>query len=123
MLSTLNKLKMVMVASSPLLRGGSAQKQALGDKVDFMNEAIFKELTGKYAKTVPQIMLNWQICRKVGVIPKTEKLDHLNDNFNITDFQILEEDVEKIESLDKNGKIKAYHLKNTPLWRGEDPLA
>ena len=75
-----------MVASSPLLRGGSAQKQALGDKVDFMNEAIFKELTGKYAKTVPQIMLNWQICRKVGVIPKTEKLDHLSDNFNITDF-------------------------------------
>lgn len=86
MLKTLKQLKMVLIASSPLLRGGAAQKQALGDKVDYMNEACLKELSNKYAKTVPQILLNWQICRGVAVVPKTEKLDHLNDNFNITDF-------------------------------------
>jgi len=28
-------------------------------------------------------------------------LDHLNDNFNITDFQLLEEDVAVLENLDK----------------------
>ena len=122
MIKTLKKLKMVMVASSPLLRGGAAQKQALGDKIDYMNEAVLKEISQKYAKTVPQVILNWQICRGVGVVQKTEKLDHLNDNFNITDFEILEEDLQRLEGLDKNGKVRAYQLKSTPVWRGEDPL-
>jgi diketogulonate reductase-like aldo/keto reductase len=35
-------------------------------------------------------MLNYQITRGVAVVPKTEKADHLSDNFNITDFELLE---------------------------------
>lgn len=84
------KLKMVMIACCPLLRGGKDQKQPLGDKVDYMAEPTLKEIALKYAKTIPQIILNYQICRGVAVIPKTEKVDHLNDNFNITDFELLE---------------------------------
>ena len=49
-------------------------------------------------------------------------MDHLNDDFNITDFQLLEEDVNMLESLDKEGKVKVYQLRNLPSWRGEDPL-
>jgi diketogulonate reductase-like aldo/keto reductase len=65
------KLKMVMIAYSPLLRGGKDQKQPLGDKVDYMSEPILKEIAIKYAKTIPQVILNYQICRGVAVIPKT----------------------------------------------------
>ena len=76
----------------------------------------------KYAKTIPQVILNYQICRGVAVVPKTEKLDHLHDNFNITDFQLLDEDINTLESLDREGKVKVYQLKNTPIWKGQDPL-
>lgn len=79
-------LKIAMIAYCPLMRGGKDQKQPLGDKIDYMSEPILKEIALKYAKTIPQIILNYQICRGVAVIPKTEKADHLNDNFNITDF-------------------------------------
>ena len=96
MLATLKKIKMTMVAYCPLMRGGAAQKQPLGDKIDYINEPILKELSNKYAKTIPQIVLNWQICRGVAVIPKTEKADHLNDNFSITDFELMEEDSQKL---------------------------
>jgi alcohol dehydrogenase (NADP+) len=116
------KVKMVMIAYCPLMRGGKDQKQPLGDKLDYQTDAALKELSIKYAKSIQQIILNYQICRGVGVIPKTEKVDHLNDNFNITDFQLLEEDVNTLEKLDKEGKAKVYQLKNLPLWRGEDPL-
>jgi diketogulonate reductase-like aldo/keto reductase len=58
----------------------------LGDKIDYMAEPSLKELSSRYAKTIPQILLNYQICRGVAVVPKTEKLDHLRDNFGITDF-------------------------------------
>lgn len=110
------------VAYCPLLRGGKDQKQPLGDKIDYMGEHTLKDLSIKYAKTIPQVILNYQICRGVAVIPKTEKLDHLNDNFNITDFQLLDDDVKSLESLDREGKVKIYQLKNIPIWRGEDPL-
>lgn len=79
-------LKMVMVACCPLMRGGKDQKAPLGDKIDYMADPVLKEIAARYAKTLPQVVLNYQICRGVAVIPKTEKADHLNDNFNITDF-------------------------------------
>lgn len=116
------KLKMVMIAYCPLLRGGKDQKQPLGDKIDYLAEPVLKEIAVKYVKTIPQIILNYQICRGVAVVAKTEKLDHLNDNFNITDFELLEEDVGELEKLDKGGRVKVYQLKNLPIWRGEDPL-
>jgi diketogulonate reductase-like aldo/keto reductase len=87
-----------------------------------MGDSALKGLATKYAKTIPQILLNSQICRGVAVIPKTYTLDHLRDNFNITDFQLAEEDLATLEGLDREGRVKVYQLKNLPLWRGEDPL-
>ena len=85
-LTLCKKLKIVMMAYCPLMRGGKDQKVLFGDKIDYMADPTLKELAQKYAKTIPQCILNWQICRGVAVTPKTEKADHLNDNFNITDF-------------------------------------
>lgn len=53
------------------MRGGKDQKQPLGDKVDYLGEATLKELSVRYAKTIPQVILNYQICRGVAVIAKT----------------------------------------------------
>ncbi len=36
------KLKIIMIAYSPLLRGGKDQKQPLGDKVDYASEPVLK---------------------------------------------------------------------------------
>jgi len=36
------KLKIIMIAYSPLLRGGKDQKQPIGDKVDYLSEPILK---------------------------------------------------------------------------------
>jgi len=71
------KLKIIIIAYCPLCRGGKDQKQPLGDKIDYQSDPILKDLSVKYAKTIPQVILNYQICRGVAVIPKTEKLDHL----------------------------------------------
>jgi diketogulonate reductase-like aldo/keto reductase len=88
MVQLCKKLGITPIAYCPLLRGGKDQKQPLGDKIDYLAEPSLKELSTTYAKSIPQILLNYQICRGVAVVPKTEKLDHLRDNFNITDFQL-----------------------------------
>jgi len=86
MLHFLKRFMIVMSANCPLARGGKDQKTTLGDKVDVFGEATLKNLSEKYLKTPAQILLNYQISRGVAVVPKTEKLDHLRENFNVTDF-------------------------------------
>ena len=88
-----------MGAYCPLARGGKDQKVLLGDKVDYQNDQNLKQMSEKYSKTVYQLLLNYQLLRGVYVTPKTEKLDHLKDNFNVTDFELLDEDKHTIERM------------------------
>lgn len=71
MVDLCKKLRIAMFAYCPLMRGGKDQKVLLGDKIDYMADPTLKEIAQKYAKTIPQCILNWQICRGVGVTPKT----------------------------------------------------
>lgn len=118
----LKRFKIVMSAHCPLARGGKDQKAVLGDKVDIFGETVLKALSEKYSKTPAQLLLNYQIIRGVAVVPKTEKLDHLRDNFNVTDFELLEDDVQLLEALDQGGKVRVYQPKQLPQWKGLDPL-
>ncbi|KAK1296916.1 NADP-dependent D-sorbitol-6-phosphate dehydrogenase [Acorus calamus] len=59
------------------------------------------ELAKKYKKTEAQIILRWGIQRNTVVIPKSSKAERLNENFQVFDFQILEEDMNKIKGIDR----------------------
>ena len=96
MLKFLKKYGIVMGAYCPLGRGGKDQKVILGEKIDFQSDPALKQLSDKYSKTFCQILLNYQVIRGVYVTPKTEKLDHLKDNYNITDFEMLEEGTKRL---------------------------
>ena len=55
----------------------------------------------KYKKTVAQVVLRWAIHRNVVVIPKTSKVERLEENFRVSDFELAKEDMELIGSLDR----------------------
>lgn len=49
----------------------------------------------------------------VVVIPKTEKVNRLKDNFDVFDFELTKEEVDKIKTLDKGLRtIKTQDIKN-----------
>ncbi|XP_021753618.1 NADP-dependent D-sorbitol-6-phosphate dehydrogenase-like [Chenopodium quinoa] len=52
-------------------------------------------------KTAAQITLRWGIQRNTVVIPKSSKLDRLKENFQVLDFELTEEDMEQIKSMDR----------------------
>ncbi|KAJ9704269.1 hypothetical protein PVL29_002706 [Vitis rotundifolia] len=58
-------------------------------------------LAEKYKKTVPQVVLRWGIQRNSAVIPKTSKLERLEENFRVLDFELAKEDMDLIGSLDR----------------------
>ncbi|MBR2708073.1 MAG: aldo/keto reductase [Bacilli bacterium] len=67
-----------------------------------LTEEIIKELAKKYEKSPAQIILRWHNQKGVIVIPGSKNPDHIKDNLNIFDFEISEEDMKKIDELDKN---------------------
>ena len=72
-----------------------------GDKT-LINENIFTELSKKYNKSNVQIILRWHIQEGNIVFPKTTNKEHMKDNFNIFDFELTNDEMNRIKSLDKN---------------------
>lgn len=66
----------------------------------FTNETIAK-IAAKYNKTVAQVILRWELQREIVVIPKSVHKEHMQENFNVFDFELLDDDMETIASLDK----------------------
>ena len=66
------------------------------------DSVLIKELAKKYEKSPAQIILRWHNQKGVIVIPGSKNPDHIKDNLNIFDFEISEEDMKKIDELDKN---------------------
>ena len=67
-----------------------------------LTEDIIKELANKYGKSPAQIILRWHNQKGVFVIPGSKSPEHIKDNLNIFDFELSEEDMKKIDELDKN---------------------
>ena len=67
-----------------------------------LTEDTIKELANKYGKSPAQIILRWHNQKGVIVIPGSKNPEHIKDNLNIFDFEISEEDMKRIDELDKN---------------------
>ena len=66
-----------------------------------MNEPFFVELSGKYQKSVAQIILRWHIQAGNIVFPKSTNPQHIRDNINIFDFSLTEEEMQQIGAMEK----------------------
>jgi len=79
-----------LVAYSPLARG----------KVFDIPE--LNEIAEKYGVSEAQVSLAWLMQKEgVVVIPKATGEDHIRDNYNALDLELDEEDVEKIDSIER----------------------
>ena len=80
-----------------------------GDKT-LQEEPLFTELGRKYGKSNAQIILRWHIQDGNIVIPGSKNPAHIKDNFNLFDFTLTDDEMEKIAALDQQ---KRYYT-STP---------
>lgn len=71
-----------------------------GDPV-LMQEQVFVELSKKYGKTPVQIILRWHIQEGNIPLPRSVNPEHQKQNLEIFDFELTEEEMDSIRSLDQ----------------------
>lgn len=68
---------------------------------ELINEPLFTELGEKYHKSNVQIILRWHLQEGNIIFPKSTNPQHIKDNFDIFDFCLSDEEMQKIRGLDK----------------------
>ena len=74
----------------------------------FENELLLA-ISGKYQKTVAQVILRWLTQRGVVVIPKSVRKERIVENFDIFDFELSNEDMNAIVTLDTKKSLFFDH--------------
>lgn len=81
---------------------------------DFFSNPVLTEIGKQYGKTAAQVALRWNIQRGVVVIPKSVHEDRIKQNFDVFDFSLTSEDMEKIKALDTGHSEIVNHF--DPQW-------
>ncbi|OMD60648.1 2,5-diketo-D-gluconic acid reductase [Paenibacillus odorifer] len=92
------------VESSLYMKENNVQIQSWGPFAQgtnniFQNEVLVS-VAEKHKKSVSQVILRWLTQRGVIVIPKSVHKERIIENFNIFDFELSQEDMETIATLD-----------------------
>jgi diketogulonate reductase-like aldo/keto reductase len=96
---------MAVTAYSPIARGN-----AKGD-------ATLTRVGKAYGKTAAQVCLRWLVQQNVAVIPRTSKLERLEENFAIFDFALSEAEMREIARLgSRDGRIIDWAYSGSPKW-------
>ncbi|MCT9852215.1 aldo/keto reductase [Priestia megaterium] len=74
----------------------------------FQNEVLVS-IAKKYSKSVAQVILRWLTQRKIIAIPKSVHKERIIENFNIFDFELNQEDMETITTLDTKESVFFSH--------------
>lgn len=56
----------------------------------------------KYGKTAAQVILRWHLQSDIIAIPKSVHEDRIKENFDVFDFELSAEDMEKINGMNRN---------------------
>ncbi|GED01868.1 aldo/keto reductase [Bacillus atrophaeus] len=80
-------------AWSPLMQG------------QLLDNEVLKQIAEKHNKSVAQVILRWDLQQDVITIPKSIKEHRIIENADIFDFVLSQEDIEKINALNKDERV------------------
>jgi 2,5-diketo-D-gluconate reductase A len=70
-------------------------------KNDLFKNEVLASIGKKYNKSIAQVVIRWLTQRGVVAIPKSVRKERMAENFNVFDFQLSDEDMKLIQTLDQ----------------------
>lgn len=101
------------VESAQFMKENNVQIQSWGPfaegKNDIFQNEVLVSIAEKHNQSVAQVILRWLTQRGVVVIPKSVHKERIIENFNIFDFELSQEDMEKVSTLDTKQSLFFSH--------------
>lgn len=115
------------IEAAAFLKENNVQTESWGPfaegKNDIFNNELLLSIAKKYNKSGAQIILRWITQRGIVVIPKSVRKERMKENFEIFDFELSEDDSEKIKSLDTKTSLFFDHRNPEIIkWMGSRKL-
>lgn len=79
-----------------------------GHTAESFNNEVILELAEKYNKSSAQIILRWQLQAGFIAIPGSSNPDHIAENYDIFDFELTVEEMQKISTLDRQERYENW---------------
>jgi diketogulonate reductase-like aldo/keto reductase len=96
---------MAVVAYSPIARGGAK------------NDAVLNRIGKARGKTAAQVCLRYLVQQDVVVIPRSSKIERLEENISIFDLALSDAEMSEIASLaGRDGRIVDWSFSGPPKW-------
>ncbi|KUJ36782.1 2,5-diketo-D-gluconic acid reductase [Streptomyces sp. NRRL F-5122] len=96
-----------------LMREHGVQIQSWGGfaegRNDLFTNPLLAEIGKEYGKSVAQVVLRWLTQRGVIAIPKSVRPERMAENIDIFDFQLTDEHMAQIATLDTGGSLFFDH--------------
>ena len=79
----------------------------LGQGGDLLEDATIGEIAAAHRKTPAQVTLRWHIQLGNVVFPKSVHPERIRENFEVFDFELTDEEMERFATLDRSERIGA----------------
>lgn len=70
-------------------------------KNDLFSNPMLTSIGNKYSKSPAQVVLRWLVQREVVVVSKSTKLERMQQNIDVLDFELTDDDMTQIATLDQ----------------------
>lgn len=74
--------------------------------VKLIEHPILVDLSKKYGKTVPQIILRWDVQQNIITIPKSGNKKRIKENLDIFDFELAENEISDINNINEDYRVR-----------------
>lgn len=76
---------------------------------NLFTNGVLTEIGAAHGKSVGQVVLRWLIQRRVAVIPKSVRPDRMAENFDVFDFELNAEEMDRIAGMDTGASLFFDH--------------